>query len=162
MDTETYRLMLNEEWVIRGSMISSTSVLEQHIEEVIAKYFCSDEEKSDELIAVIIGTHKLTFESKRITLKYVLEKKHPEFIKDNESWFADFERIMKVRNILAHHPLSTDKAIAAEEFKNGRIGFTKFNNKKEINYYTREEIRQHGTMIISYVAKFRTLLGLPI
>jgi hypothetical protein len=159
MDKITYEKIVYEAYRYRGTVINETTLLEKHIEQIIADYFCGKQTSmSDELIAVLLS-EKITFDSKRHTLKYVIDRAYPEFKIKHPSWFSDLEKIMQQRNIFAHYPLSTN--IEAErEFLNGKIGFAKFKGDVSILYYSKHDIHNLTTMIIKYVSAFRKLIGL--
>ena len=160
MTKDEYKIILNKAWIARGSIINETSLLEKHIEQIIANYFCSNSDIGDELINVILS-EKMTFDAKRHTLRYVIEKSHTKFNSENSTWFNDMEQIMKDRNIFAHYPLDT-RPESFNEYKNSnRIGFTRFRNKIEVIYYSDEDLHKKTSLIVKYIAEFRKLLGLP-
>ncbi len=102
MDKETYQQIWKEASMARGAIINQTALLEKHLDEIIARYFCGMTNKRNELINCVLATDKITLDSKRKILRYVINKNYPQFNNDNKKWFNDFQKILENRNTLAH------------------------------------------------------------
>lgn len=159
---EKYKKLIHKAWIARGSVINETALLELHIQQIIAEYFCNTQEKQIELVNVILGTEKITFNSKKEILKYIIEKKYPEFIKKNPKWNNDLTEIMQQRNIFAHFALDTRKESIIDFSKNKTIGFAKFKNEQTVILYNDEKMLKLVSMINKYTGEFRILLGLEV
>jgi hypothetical protein len=98
----------------RGRLISTFSVLEKAIEYFIAKHFVASEETALEMMQVILD--RMTFEAKRTSLKYILDKRSDRsgFKKTKNNSYPSSKFLEEIRllnderNIFAHYVLGTE------------------------------------------------------
>lgn len=147
-------------YISRGSIINETALLEMHMNQIIAEYFCNNNDKQIELINVILGTEKISFFNLKETLRYVIKEKYPDYDKENKGWNGDIEKIMRERNIFAHHALDIRDESIIEFGDNGKIGLAKYKNEQIILKYDIRQVRELIQLISRYIGEFRQLLGL--
>jgi len=160
MEEKVFREIYDKAINFRGRIINAITLLERHIDVIISDYFCGTNPKSDELMNVVFATNKITFDSKREVLKYVLTKGvYINILNDNPSLFSDLIKIGDFRNILAHHPICTTEEADKEYLDNNKIGFTKFKNSADDHFYSEDEIKKYEELILDYMNYFRGFMG---
>jgi hypothetical protein len=142
----------------RGMILNQTIMLERAIDEYLCLHFCQTKIKRTELMDLIFGTERMSFDIKRNIFKILSNRYHTDFIKDNPTINSDIKQIVETRNIFAHYLLdSTENGIKEFAKGTGLIGFIKFNNKRVIKQYNVKGIANHLQMIDSYIEKLISL-----
>jgi len=149
--------MTDKQFLMRGKLISHIIFLERCIDEYIVKYFCNEEEKRLELMRVIISTKKITLDSKKEVLLYLIKNYAPELKKEYPTLNADLTDIIEERNRLAHYVLSATK----EEIENydGVVRLANFKNDIEIVLYDDDRINKLDDKVQKYIAVIHKLVN---
>lgn len=149
INSELYNEVALNGLKIRGYFINEIISLERLIDQFIAKSITTDVDMQHELVAVIFGTKRIGFESKRRILIFILKKYHQELNKANPTVGADLKKIEDYRNTFAHCVLDTTPE-SIENVKNGKIGFIEIENDIHIVYYEQEELNNLRDMVSKY------------
>lgn len=157
-------------FLYRGSFISSIITLEKSMELFLANYFCNSQQLMEEMVLLILGNERLSFENKKqISLK-IISKKYPLF-KPQKSPFKDdtqtletqLQALIIARNVFAHcetvlsesHCLQTDK-IVFYKFKDN-FKFIEFSYEKIDLLIKRAEYYSENFFILSEQIKNQKL-----
>lgn len=90
---------------LRGRIIEKCTVLEFYMDLYISQYFANDERKQDEMHNVILAC-RMTWDSKRQVLDYILSNHRKSVIHNNPALLKDIQKIIEHRNIFAHYPIA--------------------------------------------------------
>lgn len=140
---------------IRGMAINQSVIIEKIIERYIAVMLC-EPEKVDELIDLILGNERITFEAKKQVFKVMVEKYDNVFAKDGQV-FKDLDEIIKKRNIMAHYLLDSSPEFI-NTFNFTDIRFIKFKDKRKPVIYKKQEIEDYFKLIDDTVDKLNIFI----
>jgi hypothetical protein len=87
---------------MRGLIINDSIVIERLMDTCLGSYFTNDDEKALELLQLVFYTERMSFESKRQILQYLLQAHFPYLLTENPTFIKDMIHIIEVRNIVAH------------------------------------------------------------
>jgi hypothetical protein len=152
-ETSRYPLIAPTAWTMRGLIINETIYLERLIDEFLGRHFCPDKIKRSELFELILGNERISFESKRQILKFVMDKHFKTVVDTNKNIFSDLKEIIDERNFLAHQLLDTSDE-AFNKLKENKIGFVKFRNSTETTWYDNDKINTIRKLIVAYIKLF--------
>lgn len=126
-------------WV-RGKMIDQTIYLEMHINEYLANHFCDTDEKRVEIMDLLFGTNRITFDAKRQMLIILIKNN----IKDFDSKFpllnSELKKIMEERNVFAHYLLNSTIDGLTRYNERQIMSFIKFKGGRDIIEYNYEKV----------------------
>ena len=111
----------------RGSVLNEIITLERLMDNYISSYFCDTEEKRKELMALIMCTERITFDSKRQVFETIMQRRHPEVYSKNKKTLNYLSNIMQERNKLAHYMLMYSED-AANGLDNKEFTLVRFKN----------------------------------
>ncbi len=124
----------------RGLMLNEITNLEKLMDGFLCSYFTSDLDKQDELMEMVFGGLRITFDNKRgifdhlsKTGKISLEQKYPKLFSEMQNLFSD-------RKILAHYMV--DISEEAKLLPDGTIRFHALNNKHELKVFDKEKMKK--------------------
>lgn len=121
---------------LRGKIISDTIHLERKMDDYVASYFCSDQEKKKDLMQSLLSTKRIVFENKRLIFDFIVKKINPGWIKKYPKFRNDLIHIIEQRNIMAHYLLNTGTD-AIDKMEN-KMDFINFRDNIEIEEFTKE------------------------
>ena len=116
--------------LFRGDVIEHLSICEYFIDTYISCYLTNDRHKRDEVVNLILGTNRITLESKRQIYDYIIESNFPEDWVKYKPIRKILQNIIEERNVIAHY--------SSEEHANNynTIIFTKYKNVRSQKIYT--------------------------
>lgn len=134
----TINKMLEESKKFRGEILHAMCVFEKKLDIFISKFFCSDEEKSVDMLLFMIGDNRMPLDNKRQVFHAICKK----YYKD---WYASFGgeetlnkcmvHIIEQRNILAHCPMDQSDDAIKEFEKSSVLKFFRFKDSiKDFKY----------------------------
>jgi len=116
--------------LFRGDVIEWISICESCMDLYISAYFTDDKYKRDQIINIILGTHRVTLESKRQMYDYIIESNFPDDWIKYKPIRKIFQKIIEERNVIAHY------SVEANTNNDGAIIFTKYKNVKSQKIYS--------------------------
>jgi hypothetical protein len=142
---------INSGYYYRGVVINTFTSLERNMEMILTNHFIVQEDATLETQFVFVILDRMTFESKRTSIKSLVDQKSIEnnFIKTkNNSYphgklFDEIRQLQELRNNFAHHSI----AIPNEETDHV-IGLAGMRDKIDIVWYTRDEIDKINRRIL--------------
>ena len=140
---------------MRGRMLNSVAVIENHTAIIITRYFCQNQNLKRNLFYELI-IEKLSLEKKANILKKIVETDYLEF-KDNFKHLTKIKQIIPFRNILAHSTLDFSEEILSRPIDEG-ISFSNWNESKPITEKDFEDWQVKASDIISDLKTFMELL----
>lgn len=142
----------------RGMIINQTIMLERAIDEYLCLHFCKTQEQRTELMDLVFGTERMTFDLKKQIFKIISSRYHPNFSKENPIIHSDIKIIVETRNIFAHYLLdTTENGIKEFDQQDKIIGFIKFKNERVLIKYNIHGIVKHLDTIDKSIEKIMAL-----
>lgn len=130
--------ILENSFRFRGAIIHETSLLERLVDVYLANYFCESEEKVVEIIDIVLGGNRISFDGKRKILDVILKKKNSDIYQKYPSFKADMNTVLYGRNNFAHCTLVTnDEALAKSKT---HIGLARFGVNTRVDWYDQKRI----------------------
>ncbi|MGZ3756394.1 MAG: hypothetical protein ACXVAY_06595 [Mucilaginibacter sp.] len=133
--------------MIRGSILNITVDIENIIDMLIARHFCTHNSRKIELINFLLPSDRISLDNKRQVLELILIEHYKElYDKTYNKVMKDLERrIIPKRNEFAHgkmHIKEFDDSSNLEDAKNHFVvGFLRYKKGKEaVSWYTYGEI----------------------
>ena len=126
----------------RGYIIYDMVMLERRIDTFIACYFCLGN-KVDEMIDLMLGSNRLSLDSKRKLMDTILKKVYPEFYIRYPDFKKDLNVAIRERNIFAHNTIIFDKEALSKS--KTHVGMIIFSANTRVAWYedkTIEDIRE--------------------
>lgn len=123
----------------RGEILNGIIKIERMMDIYLCQYFTAIEHKQDELLNMIFGTLRLTFENKRSLLDYLIKKELVDIADKWHSLAKDMQDLNSKRTIVAHYLL--DASNEAQELPEGTIRFYKFMNNMDFEIIGAAEFR---------------------
>lgn len=124
----------------RGFLLNEIINLERLCDMLLCKYFSNDKEKQDDLLLLVFGGLRITFDNKRGILdalnkagKINLHSTYPRLLFDLQDLLSD-------RKVLAHYLL--DLSDKAENMPFGSIRFHSLNNKHEYKEFDLKKMKE--------------------
>jgi len=145
----------------RGTVINSFTTLERTIEQILTSHFITNKKKINDFVYIILD--RMTFESKRTSLKALNEKreKFKGFMKTknnrypNSKIFEEIRLLQEERNQFAHFTIM----IPIEE-TNYVIGLAYLRDGFVPKWYTLEDIENLNNRIAEATNKIRDLFNI--
>jgi hypothetical protein len=123
----------------RGIMLNGIIRIERMMDLYLCQYFTPIEHKQDELLNMIFGTLRITFENKRSLLDYLIKKDLVDIATEWPTLTKDMQALNSKRTILAHYLLDASKE--AQELPEGTVRFYKFMNNMDFETLGAAEFR---------------------
>lgn len=140
----------------RGLIIDRMCTLERAMDEVIAFHFNPDKQKSDELILLLLSTDKITYEKKRLTLKWIIDTHYKSINSSNPKMLKQMQELGEFRNLLAHNHLDLTNFI--ENNKAGKTVLKKYEKTIKIIEITDIIVSDNLVTIIKHTNFLKGLL----
>ena len=131
-----------------GEIISATVGLERIMDSFIGEHFCSDKSKKTELVNLLLSTERITYESKRQVLKWIVETHYPNLKELHPTIFNDMQEIGELRNTLAHGYLNIHNFV--EHTHKEILSVKKYKNEGLYINLERKALKEYWEMIINY------------
>ena len=123
----------------RGTILNGIIRIERMMDIYLCQYFTPIEHKQDELLNMIFGTLRITFENKRSLLDYLIKKELIDIAKGWPTLTKDMQDLNSKRTVLAHYLLDTSPE--SESLPDGTIRFFKFMNNQDFEMLGAAEFR---------------------
>jgi len=136
----------------RGAILHIITGLEKGIDVYLSRYFTSTEEKQDELMELVFGGLRITFENKRGILVYLSQKKKIKIEDDYPNMLSDMQDIFSVRKVMAHYMV--DVSEEAQHLPDGTLRFISLNNKLDFKDFSKEKIRETIDQMLKMITVF--------
>ncbi|HEY8784330.1 hypothetical protein [Flavobacterium sp. UBA6046] len=129
----------------RGLIINEVTILERWIDVYIAYYFCTKQEKVNEMVELVLGNNRISLDGKRKLLDVILERQNPAIWKSYPNFHADMNTTMKERNFFAHNFVNfSDEGKARCD---NEVGLIIYSHKTRTAWYDRKKIDEILTTI---------------
>ncbi|MBE9583389.1 hypothetical protein IM792_02925 [Mucilaginibacter sp. JRF] len=141
----------------RGEIIEKLSGIEEAINIYLVTHFSDDETKQDELMKFFFATDRISFDTKREILDYLLTTYRPEFLSKYKELKGDLISLIKDRNVIAHAKLDTsEEAILSQD---QQLTYIRFKNKEIRIVYTENYVQMMRIKIIKCKLKLLMVFG---
>lgn len=163
-----YKLVSDSVAMFRGHVINYAVYLERLMDDAIGIHLCVEPGAKVELMNLILATERITFESKRQVLLYIITEYYPDFISKNPNFFKNVKKYgIEERNHVAHLLLDTQPGYYERWKSNGDFRLISFkisrDNKEEVmqNYDTKimNDILKNLYNLCTVIRKFNESIG---
>lgn len=154
MDEKDLQTRWRNSNMVRGTVIGMAIALETVVNKFIAKHFCSSKLKQREMIEYLLGTERMSFDTKRQLMETIIQSHLPHLYESRyRQILRDIElRIIPKRNEFAHG-LTDLKTETAKH-----TGLIKYKKGKVNVIYSYEEIQALLKMIDDHTGAITELL----
>lgn len=142
----------------RGQIISDLIHLERLIDEALCRQFSSESDKRTELMEVIFGNERMSFDAKIQVFQFMFVKYQKEFLNKFPDMIKEIRAIQAERNIVAHYLLNTSDEGRERIQKDGNIGFVKFRNSTETLWRGQTEYNKFHGLTGKYIQALEEFL----
>lgn len=137
---------------IRGAIINDTILLERYIDEYIARYMTTTQEKKLDLMEMILCTNRMTYSGKTEVFVEILVKTGSPLVASGKKSFLDgLKKIGSIRNFLAHHLLDTSDEGIKLWTDQTTIQFIRFDKESKPFAYNQDKINEAHRLLEKYV-----------
>ena len=132
---------------IRGQFIDQALWMERLIEDaIVVEFFPSEADIPHrfKLLSFVLSVQDLTFSTKISILKDLLKYKHKGIFDNHPGLFKKLEKILQLRNQLAHSTLDTTKEFLSNRYEDRIQLFIFKKGEKKTQVLTMEDMRERG------------------
>jgi hypothetical protein len=119
-------LLLGNQLLLRGQILSSTVMIERKIDEYLSTYFCGSISKKNQLNELLFYTEKIALDMKRQIFVHLLKANNSPYISKNPEFLKYLEELVPHRNIFAHLEVIDINDLPVEDRK--KMVFKKYSN----------------------------------
>lgn len=133
---------------LRGKILSDTVEIERKVDNFLSLYFCSTDEKKNELCELLLFTERITFDIKKQMMYAILQNHYKPFLIENPDLIAGLEELIPHRNIFAHLEVDKEESFVDGESENQKVVFKRYKGgkNKPITYTIKDVTKIGGNM----------------
>jgi len=143
---------------LRGYVLNYTIHIDRQIDYFLSKHFTDTEYKQIELANLIFANDRLSFETKRGVFDLIVKKHYADFHASNKDVFSELTNIQTERNRFAHGLVDLSPEAFNKFDQTKEVGFIKFKEKPETNWYTDDRIEEIAKSCIKVVNKLKEFI----
>jgi hypothetical protein len=92
---------------IRGSYLARVTLIEGVISDIISQHFCTEKDKRELLLHLILGSSSFSFKNRIDALGHLMKLKYPILINEYPDLIKKLNTVRKFRNKISHSMLDT-------------------------------------------------------